>query len=67
MHKLEPKTVREHEAIPRRMSPYGLIRKFTPSPTVRAKVEIPLPEGRHLSRVDRRRLIRVMRKQILDS
>lgn len=32
-----PRSVAEHHAIPRRMSPYGFIRRFTPTP-VKAQV-----------------------------
>ena len=33
----EPRSVTEHMAIPRRMSPYGLIRQYAPTPRKRAE------------------------------
>lgn len=63
--KHEPRSVTEHHGIKRRMSPYGLIRQFKPTPVKAVKLEIELPTGRQLSRVDRRALMRRMRKNML--
>lgn len=40
--KHEPRSVVEHRAIPRRMSVYGLIRQFHPTPVKAVKIEVPI-------------------------
>lgn len=40
----EPQSVVEHRAIRRRMSPYGLVRQFKPTPRTRVEIELPVPQ-----------------------
>lgn len=50
--KHEPRSIAEHQGIPRRASVYGMIRQFKPTPTKVVKIELPM--GQNLSRRTRR-------------
>jgi hypothetical protein len=56
-----PRSVAEHHAIPRRMSPYGLIRQYAPVPLPRVEYPSALP-SMIVSRRTRRKLKKAIEK-----
>lgn len=42
--KREPRSVAEHHLIPRKMTPYGLVRQYTPNPRQPVKIEFDMPK-----------------------
>lgn len=51
--KHEPRSVVEHQGIPRRASVYGIIRQFRPTPVKAVKIEIPFSQSGPSRRIRR--------------
>jgi len=52
-----PRSVTEHHAIPKRLTPYGMVRQYAPRPMRAVRMEMPLP-GPAYNRAMRRQMRR---------